>query len=77
VAGIKLKLGNVALDQAMQQVAQLLKKNSRATDLLARFSDMAFALSLGGTDIDKSLFVAEKLRKLIAQEPFQTWALLP
>ena len=71
VAGIKLKLGNVALDEAMQQVAQLLKKNSRITDLLARFSDMAFALSLGGTDIDKSLFVAEKLRKLIAQESFQ------
>ncbi len=54
-------------EKAILHVASLLKKNSRATDVLARLSDTEFTLTLGGCDMDRCLLVAEKFRKLISE----------
>jgi diguanylate cyclase (GGDEF)-like protein/putative nucleotidyltransferase with HDIG domain len=71
LAEISARLGIASRDMGIQQVGRILKKNLRATNLLGRFSDNEFALTLGGTDIDKALFVADKFRKLLVQEPVE------
>lgn len=61
--------GYPAIEKVIRHVARLLKKNTRATDVLARFSETEFTLTLGACDMERSLFVAEKFRKLISDEP--------
>lgn len=62
-------LGYSAREKAVRHIAQLLSQKTRATDVLARFGDTEFTLTLGGCDLETSLFVAEKFRKLIAGQP--------
>jgi putative nucleotidyltransferase with HDIG domain len=61
------QLGPDGVEKAIIAVAQLLKRNSRITDLLARFSETGFMLTLAGSDIERALVVAEKFRQLIEQ----------
>lgn len=63
------KLGYPVREKVVQHIARLLKKETRATDVLARFGEMEFTLTLGGCDLETSLFVAEKLRKLVSEQP--------
>jgi GGDEF domain-containing protein len=56
--------GGSARKETLQHVAAVLEKSTRDTDVLARFSETEFALTLGGADIETSLFVAEKTPKI-------------
>jgi len=59
------KLGYSAREKAVRHIAQLLSQKTRATDVLARFGDTEFTLTLGGCDLETSVLVAEKFRKLV------------
>jgi len=61
--------GYAAREKAVRHIAQLLSQKTRATDVLARFGDTEFTLTLGGCDLETSLFVAEKFRKLVSDQP--------
>jgi diguanylate cyclase (GGDEF)-like protein/putative nucleotidyltransferase with HDIG domain len=73
LAEISARLGIASRDKGIQQLGRSLKNNLRATNLLGRFSDNEFALTLEGTDIDKALFVADKFRKQLVQEAVEAW----
>ncbi|MEW5980624.1 MAG: HD domain-containing phosphohydrolase, partial [Acidobacteriota bacterium] len=61
--------GYAPWERAVQQVAQILKRNSRATDVLARLGDTEFTLTLGGCDMERSLMVADKFCRLVGEPP--------
>ena len=60
--------GYSAREKAVLHTAKLLSKQTRATDVLARFGDTEFALTLGACDLETSLLVAEKFRKLVSDQ---------
>jgi len=62
------KRGYSAREKAVLHIAKLLSKQTRATDVLARLGDTEFALTLGGCDLETSLLVAEKFRKLVSDQ---------
>jgi len=62
------KLGYAAREKAILHIAKLLTQQTRATDVLARFDDTEFTLTLGGCDLETSLFVAEKFRKQVSDQ---------
>ncbi|MGH9425740.1 MAG: bifunctional diguanylate cyclase/phosphohydrolase, partial [Terriglobia bacterium] len=62
------ELGYSAREKAVRHIAQLLSQKTRATDVLARFGDTEFTLTLGGCDLETSLIVAEKFRKLVSDQ---------
>jgi diguanylate cyclase (GGDEF)-like protein len=64
-------LGHSAREKAVLHIAQLLTKQARATDVLARFGETEFTLTLGGCDLQTSLFVAEKFQRLISDQPHE------
>ena len=62
------ELGYSAREKAILHIAKLLSKQTRATDVLARFGDTEFTLTLGACDLETSLLVAEKFRKLVSDQ---------
>ncbi|GFZ83452.1 PleD family two-component system response regulator [Rickettsiales bacterium] len=64
-------LGHIAGDEVLQQIAQLISQNARATDLIARYGGEEFALIMPGTDIKEASLVMERIRKLIANFDFK------
>lgn len=63
-------LGHSAGDRFLIQLAEVLRKNLREEDLIARFSGDEFAVILEGKDEDDACTVAEKIRRAIKEEPF-------
>lgn len=64
-------LGHSAGDEVLRQVAQVLKVNSRATDLAARHGGDEFAVLLTDvSDADAALGVAENIRARVARLPW-------
>jgi len=57
------KFGHVVGDQVLREVAQILKKSTRETDLLARYGGEEFAVILPKTHLSGSLTVAERVMK--------------
>lgn len=62
--------GHIAGDAVLQQLAQRLKNASRAEDMVFRFGGEEFVLILSGADLTLALNIAERIRHLIADEPF-------
>ena len=60
--------GYSAREKAVLHTAKLLSKQTRATDVLARFGETEFALTLGACDLETSLLVAEKFRKQVSDQ---------
>jgi diguanylate cyclase (GGDEF)-like protein/PAS domain S-box-containing protein len=62
--------GHAAGDQLLRQVAAVLRKHLRATDILARLGGDEFAALATDCDADRALAVAEKLRRAVEQMNF-------
>jgi diguanylate cyclase (GGDEF)-like protein len=61
--------GHALGDRALVQVAQLLTRAMRRTDLVARYGGEEFALLLGGTGVEAALARIELLRQEVAATP--------
>jgi two-component system cell cycle response regulator len=64
-------LGHIAGDEVLQQIAQLISKNVRVTDLIARYGGEEFALIMPDTDIKQARVVMERVRTLVANFDFK------
>ncbi len=64
--------GHLAGDEVLKQIAQLMNKEIRSTDILARFGGEEFILVLPKTNIDQAYVVAERIRQIIALEFYKS-----
>lgn len=62
--------GHQAGDAVLKQVAQLLKKSVRATDIVARYGGEEMAIILPNTDYENAFITAEKICNQVATTPF-------
>jgi diguanylate cyclase (GGDEF)-like protein len=62
--------GHHAGDEALQAVAEIVTKNIRSTDILARTGGEEFALIAPSTDLENARVVAERLRETIEEHSF-------
>ncbi len=63
--------GHQAGDAVLKQVAQLLKKSVRSSDLVARYGGEEMAILLTNTDLDEAYITANKICKTIANKQFK------
>lgn len=61
--------GHAVGDQALRHVAQVLERNRRLSDFLARWGGEEFAIALPGVAVSAALIQAERLRASIEQSP--------
>jgi diguanylate cyclase (GGDEF)-like protein len=62
--------GHAAGDVVLRGVAQAVRANLRATDLIGRYGGEEFLLLLTETDVDDAAILAEKLRNLVGRIRF-------
>jgi len=62
--------GHLAGDTAMVQIADLIKKQTRASDVATRYGGEEFMIILPETGIDEASAVAERIRESIAEHQF-------
>jgi two-component system cell cycle response regulator len=65
-------LGHIGGDAVLQQIAKRLSKNLRRVDMVARMGGEEFLVLLPNTPMKRGLEIAERLRRLIEEKPFQT-----
>lgn len=63
--------GHQAGDAVLKQVAELLKKSVRTSDIVARYGGEEMVIILPSNDFEHSFMAAEKICNKIAQTPFQ------
>ena len=63
--------GHAVGDLALCHFAEVLKKDRRTTDILARVGGEEFALILPGTALEDAMAIADKLRERIETLPFE------
>lgn len=59
-------------DYTLKHLASVIQKNIRKVDILSRWGGEEFIVLTPGTNLDDTLQLAEKLRLLIYDEPFNT-----
>ncbi len=64
--------GHLQGDVVLKQIGQILQKNLREVDTVARFGGEEFVLLLPDTDKHGAIAVAEKVRRLVEQHHFTT-----
>jgi len=62
--------GRLEGDQALRIVANLIKEGLRTVDIPCRYGGEEMAIILPETDLEKGLFVAERIRKSVENHPF-------
>lgn len=62
--------GHPAGDRVLRDAAACLKKNLRVQDVVARYGGEEFSVILPETDKETALALAERLRRLISEQPF-------
>ena len=62
--------GHLAGDRALSMVGQVLRSALRRTDFAARYGGEEFCILAVATDIEGAESLAERIRKLIAAQPF-------
>lgn len=60
------RLGHLAGDRILNQMAQLLRSASRTYDVVGRYGGEEFILVLPGTDLETSITVVERIRETLA-----------
>lgn len=63
--------GHAAGDKVLREIADVLRKNIRSTDFVARFGGEEFAIIIPGATLGEGNKVAETLRRAIEQFPFR------
>ncbi|MCA4774121.1 PleD family two-component system response regulator [Wolbachia endosymbiont of Mansonella perstans] len=63
--------GHSAGDELLKQMQKRISENIRVTDLLARFGGEEFVVVMPDTNISDAYTVAERIREIIATEPFE------
>jgi diguanylate cyclase (GGDEF)-like protein len=72
--GVNDKLGHKIGDKILQEVAQTIYGNIRATDIIARLGGDEFALLLPGTGYEPSQIVVERVQKqLVETVEYHQW----
>ncbi|GAJ23883.1 unnamed protein product, partial [marine sediment metagenome] len=64
--------GHIAGDEALKEVAQILKKICREVDIIARYGGEEFTIILPTTDKEGAFYVAERIRKAIKNYEFKS-----
>jgi two-component system, cell cycle response regulator len=65
------RLGHLAGDEVLREVAGRIKAELRQSDCLARFGGEEFVALLSNADLASAVMVAERIRQSIDQNPFQ------
>ena len=60
--------GHATGDEVIKRLAKLMQKQTRKSDIVARFGGEEFVILLPKTDIKKTLYIAQKLQKFIDKE---------
>lgn len=63
--------GHQAGDAVLKQVAQTLKRNVRATDIVCRYGGEEMSIILSNTDKDEAFFTAQKICDAVAVKPYK------
>lgn len=64
------KLGHLFGDRTLKEVARVLKKGLRESDVTARYGGEEFLIMLPETNLKKAKKVAERIRKNVLQDSF-------
>ena len=64
--------GHNAGDDVLREMARRVSKGVRDIDLLSRYGGEEFVIVMPDADVEVALNVAERVRALVADEPFQT-----
>ena len=62
--------GHASGDEVLEEFSQRISSNIRSIDLVARYGGEEFVVVMPETDAEFALFIAERLRKTISEEPF-------
>ena len=65
------KFGHQAGDDVLRQVAAILKKSVRASDIVARYGGEEMAIILTNTNLEDAKITAQKICKAVADQPFK------
>lgn len=63
--------GHLAGDQLLEELARLMIKKCRSTDIIARYGGEEFVIILPETEYDGAVLVAERLRKSVKKHSFK------
>ncbi len=63
--------GHQSGDAVLRQVAQILKRNVRATDIVCRYGGEEMSIILPNAGKEEAITTAEKICSLVAQKPFK------
>jgi diguanylate cyclase (GGDEF)-like protein len=70
-------LGHPAGDRALRGIAEILKKNTRKSNVVARYGFGTFAMIMPEISREEAVFFAERMRKLVAEHSFNGQEILP
>jgi len=70
--GVNDTYGHSAGDKVLQQIAAIIRDNSRPIDIVARYGGEEFAVLLPGLGTRAAYLFAERLRDIVAKHPFDT-----
>tara|TARA_Y100000310_G_scaffold253607_1_gene260503 strand:- start:1414 stop:2112 length:699 start_codon:yes stop_codon:yes gene_type:complete len=64
------KYGHVQADELLKQLAKILKKSVRNSDIVARFGGEEFVILLTETDLEKAKEITSRIREAIKEDKF-------
>jgi diguanylate cyclase (GGDEF)-like protein len=71
------RFGHVAGDLILQELAMVMRRQIRGTDLLARYGGEEFALVMPGATKETALVAMERLRTIVEEHPFKDEEIMP
>ncbi len=67
------RYGHLVGDAILRETAHLIRDNVREVDLVGRYGGEEFSAILIDTDQDQAMFIAERIRKSIAEHRFRIY----